>query len=170
MSPRFERKKVTPPTAEASMHYVSAATAINATRRQVWDFVKPPENSVLMDPDIVRGFRAPGIEGAGEVQVFISIRDGMEHVSALEVMEEIPQQLAITRSLGAEDPAARGRTSLHEGDGGATVLEHGLYFTLPAGAAGYFHEYEQQHRLYCRQYVERVKAFLEQQQSGRPVD
>jgi hypothetical protein len=88
----------------------------------------------------------------------------------LEVMEEIPQQLAITRSPGADDPAARGRTSPHEGDGGATVLEHGLYFTLPAGAAGYFHEYEKQHRPYCRQYVERVKVFLEQQQPGRPVD
>ncbi|MFE4230090.1 hypothetical protein ACFRJ8_19630 [Arthrobacter sp. NPDC056886] len=67
MSPLFERKKVTPPTAESAMHYVSACTAIFATRRQVWEFIKPPENSVLMDPDIVRGFKAPGIEGAGEV-------------------------------------------------------------------------------------------------------
>jgi hypothetical protein len=163
MSPLVERKKVMPSTAESSMRYVSAATAIHATRRQVWEFIKPPENSVLMDPDIVRGFTAPGLEGAGEVQVFISIRDGLERVSALEVMEEIPQELAITRTLGGEDPAARGRTSLRDGDGGATVLEHGQYFTLPPWPAEYVHEYEQQHRLYCRQYVERVKAFLERQ-------
>jgi hypothetical protein len=168
MSPLFERKKVVPQTVQSSTHFVSAATAIQATRRQVWEFIKPPENSVLMDPDIVRGFKAPGVEGVGELQVFISIRDGLERVSALEVLEEIPQELAITRSLGAEDAAARGRTSLRDGDGGATVLEHGQYFTLPVGAAGYLREYEQQHRLYCRQYVERVKAFLERR-PGQPV-
>ncbi|MCB5273731.1 hypothetical protein BJG92_01255 [Arthrobacter sp. SO5] len=121
-----------------------------------------------MDPDIVCGFKAPGTEGVGELQVFISIRDGLERVSALEVMEEIPQELAITRSVGGEDPAGRGRTVLRDGDDGATVLEHGQYFTLPAGAAGYLGEYERQHRLYCRQYVERVKAFLERQ-PGQPV-
>ncbi|MDF9752815.1 SRPBCC family protein [Arthrobacter sp. ES3-54] len=162
MSPWFERQKATQPTAEASMHYVSAATAITATRRQVWDFIKPPENSVLIDPEVVRGFRSPGVEGAGEVQIFITVSDGVEYVSALEVMEEIPQELAVTRTLGGADPAARGRTSLSVGDGGTTVLEPGQYFTLPAGAAGYLHEYEQQYRLFCRQYVKRVKAFLEQ--------
>lgn len=163
MSSWFERQKVTPPAAEASVHYVSAATTVNASRRQVWDFIKPPENSVLLSPEVVRGFRAPGVEGAGEIQVFISVRDGVEHVSALEVMEEIGQELAVTRRLGDEDPAARGRTVLRVDEGGATVLEQGQYFTLPAEAAGYFREYEQHHKLFCRQYVERVKAFLEQQ-------
>ena len=79
-------------------------------------------------------------------------------------MEEIPQELAINRTLG-ERIQLRGDG---DADGGTTVLEHGQYFTLPAGAAGYFDEYEQQHRLYCRQYVERVKAFLERQ-SGYPM-
>ncbi|MFF2244259.1 SRPBCC family protein [Arthrobacter sp. NPDC058130] len=168
MSPLFERKKFSPPAAEVSMHYVSAATAINASRRQVWDFIKPPENSVLVHPEIVRGFRSPGVEGAGEIQVFISMRDGAEHVSALEVMEEIPEELAITRTLGNEDPAARGRTSLRVGDDGATVLEHGQYFTLPTEAA-HFYQYEQHYKLFCRQYVERVKAFLEHR-PGQPCD
>lgn len=68
MGPWFERQKVTPPVAEAFVHYVSAATAINASRRRVWDFIKPAENSVLVSPDVVRGFRAPGAEGAGEIQ------------------------------------------------------------------------------------------------------
>jgi hypothetical protein len=161
MTPWFERQKVTPPAADAFVHYVSAAAAINASRRQVWDFIKPPENSVLVSPDVVRGFRAPGAEGAGEIQVFISMRDGLEHISAIEVMEEIPLELAITRTLGDEDRAARGRTFLQAGERGATVLEHGQYFTLPAEEAGYFNRYEQHYKLYCRQYVERVKAFLE---------
>jgi hypothetical protein len=105
MSPWFERQQVTAPVADDTVHYVSAATVINASRKQVWDFVKPPENSVFLQPDVVRGFRAPGPEGAGEIQVFISIREGVECVSALEIVEEIPQELAITRTLGGEDPA-----------------------------------------------------------------
>lgn len=162
MSPWFERQQVTPPSAEASVHYVSAATAINASRQQVWDFIKPPENSVLVSPDIVRGFRAPGKEGAGEIQVFISVRDGVEHVLAIEVVHEIPRELAITRTLGDPDPSARSRDFLQETDSGTTVLERGQYFTLPAEATGHFHQYEQHYKLYCRQYVERVKAFIEQ--------
>ena len=162
MSPWFETRTAKLQIAEASVHYVSAATAINASRKQVWDFIKPPENSVLLNRDIVRGFRAPGMEDAGEIQVFISVRDAAEYVSAVEVMEEIPQELAVTRTLGGEDPAARGRTVLHVNDDGATVLEHGHYFTLPAQAAGSFRQYEQHYKLFCRQYVERVKAFLEQ--------
>lgn len=130
--------------------------------------IKPPENSVLLSPDIVRGFRAPSVEGAREVQVFILVRDGVEHVSALEVVEEIPQELAITRPLGAHDPAARMRTSLRPGRNGGTVLEVGQYFSLPAESAGYFFQYEQHYKLHFRQYVERVKAFLEQTTFGGP--
>lgn len=83
----------------------------------------------------VRAFWSPGREGEGEIQVFISVRDGVETVSALEVVHEIPQELAITRSIGDTDAAARGRDFLRDGEDGTTVLEHGSYFTLPAEAA-----------------------------------
>lgn len=146
------------------MHYVGASTSIKASRQQVWDFIKPAENSVLIDPDVVCAFRSPGREGEGEIQVFISVRDGVETVSALEVVHEIPQELAITRSIGDTDTAARGRDFLRDGEDGTTVLEHGSYFTLPAEAAGYFPQYEQRYKLHARQYVERVKAFLERTQ------
>ena len=162
MSPWFDRQKVAPPESAASVHYVSAATAIDASPRRVWDFIKPPENSVLLDPEIVRGFRAPGAEGPGEIQVFISVRDGVERVTAVEVIEEIPNELAVTRVLGDADPASRGRTSIRTDDSGSTVLSHGHYFTLPAGSEGQFHQYERHYKSFCRQYVERVKAFLEQ--------
>jgi hypothetical protein len=130
----------------------------------VWDFIKPAENSVLVDQDVVRAFRAPEREGENEIQVFISVCDGVETVSALEVVHEIPQELAITRSVGDTDPAARGRDCLRDGEDGTTILEHGSYFTLPAEAAAYFFQYEQQYKLHARQYVERVKAFLERSQ------
>ncbi|MEJ1192262.1 SRPBCC family protein [Pseudarthrobacter sp. CCNWLW207] len=162
MSPWLDRQQSAPPSSVApSVHYVGASTAIKASRQQVWDFIKPAENSVLVDPDVVRAFRAPGREGEGEIQVFISVRDGVETVSAIEVVHEIPQELAITRSIGDTDTAARGRDFLRDGEDGTTVLEHGSYFTLPAEAAGYFPQYEQQYKLHARQYVERVKAFLE---------
>ncbi|SEP85468.1 SRPBCC family protein [Arthrobacter sp. OV608] len=167
MGPWFERQKATAPAVADSIHYVSAVTVINASRQQVWDFIKPPENSVFLSPDVVRGFTAPGHEGAGELQIFISVLDGVEHVSALEVVQEIPHELAVTRSVGGDDPAARGRTSLQIGDDGATtLLEHGQYFTLPGDAAGCFEQYERHYKHFCRQYVERVKVFLEQSQVG----
>lgn len=90
--------------------------------------------------------------------------DGVETVSALDIVHEIPQELAITRSIGDTDTAARGRDFLCDGENGTTLLEHGSYFTLPAEGAGYFPQYEQQYKLHARQYVERVKAFLERSQ------
>ncbi|GAA5202010.1 hypothetical protein GCM10023346_47790 [Arthrobacter gyeryongensis] len=148
------------------MHYVSAETSIGAARQQIWDFIKPPENSVLLDPRVVRGFPAPGHEGVGEVRVFISVHDGVEHVSALEDVHEIPGELAITRSFGAMDPAARGRDFLKVTDDGGTIPEHGLHFTLP-GDSDQFQYYER-HRGYCQQYVERVKSLMERIQANKP--
>ncbi|WP_461164453.1 hypothetical protein [Arthrobacter sp. R4-81] len=144
------------------VHYVSASTSIAASRRQVWQLIKPAENAILVDPDIVRGFSSPSRDDVREIQVFISMRDGLEQVSAIEVVEEIPFELAVTRSIGAtEDPSARGRDFLRETSEGATILEHGQYFTLPLQAQGQLKEYELHYREFCWQYVERVKAIME---------
>lgn len=161
MSPWFERRQPEPTAAGASVHYVSASVTIRATRQQVWNLIKPAENSVLIDPEVVRGFSAPGEEGAGEIQVFISLREGVEHVSAIEVEREIQYELAVTRTIGDSDAAARSRDFLHDIGEGMTNLERGQYFTLPAEAAGCFSQYEQYYRLQCQQYVERVRAAVE---------
>lgn len=97
--------------------------------------------------------------------MFISIQDGQENVSALEVVEEVPLELAVTRPLGGKDSSARSRTTLRPGEGATTVLEVGHYFSIPAGAERNIHEYEQRYRRHSRRCVERVKAFLE-----RPTD
>ncbi|MHC6221739.1 hypothetical protein [Arthrobacter sp. MMS24-S77] len=162
MNPWFKRSQVASLLAEAPVYFVSASTAVSATPGEIWELIKPAEKGPLLSPEVVCGFRAPDVEGLGEIQVFISARAGVEHVSALEVMEEIPQELAITRILGDEDPTARGRTVLRAGDGRTTILELGQYFSLPAEEAGNLPKYEQHYELYCRQYVERVKAFFEQ--------
>ena len=118
------------------MHYVSASGTIRATRQEIWSFIKPAESSVLLDPDVVRGFSAPGAKGVGEIQVFISVRDGVEQVSAIRVEQEIPNELAVTRTIGDPDPSARSRDFLQDAGDGTTMIEHGLYFSLSAEAAG----------------------------------
>ena len=95
MNAWFERRQPEgSPSLSAPVHYVSAATTIRAPRQDVWEFIKPPENSVLLNPEVIRGFRAPSLEGAPEIQVFISIRDGVETVSAIEVLQGVPGELA----------------------------------------------------------------------------
>ncbi|MDR6688953.1 hypothetical protein J2Y41_004552 [Arthrobacter sp. 1088] len=167
MSPWFKRPEGPSPLTEATVHFVCASTAINATRRQIWDFIKPPENAALLSPGVVSGFRAPDVEGLGEIQVFISVRAGIEQVSALEIMEEIPLQLAVTRILGGTDSAARMRYFIHPGDNGAMILDIGQYFTIPAEDAENLAKYEQHYWLGCQQLVDRVKAFFEQSAARR---
>lgn len=162
MTSWFRKEHVTVPNSyiDDVVHYVSASVPIRATRQQVWDFIKPAENAVLFDPDIVRGFSAPGPSGVGQIQVFLSVREGVESVSAVELIEEIPLELAITRQIGSQDPSAKGRDFLRETDIG-TILEHGRYFSLPLHAHGHLREYEQHYRSFCQQYIVRVKAILE---------
>ncbi|MEV4953220.1 hypothetical protein [Paenarthrobacter nitroguajacolicus] len=161
MSPLFKRSAVTSPLAEAPVYYVSASTAIRASPELIWDLIKPAEKGPLLSPETVCGFRAPDVEGLGEIQVFISVRAGVEYVSAVEVMEEIPRELAITRCMGDEDPAARLRYALHSADDGTAVLEIGKYFTLPPDESENLARYESNYELLCQQYVERVKTLLE---------
>jgi hypothetical protein len=127
----------------------------------VWDLIKPAEKAPLLSPETVCGFRAPDVEGLGEIQVFISVVAGVEHVSAVEVMEEVPGEMAITRTIGDEDPAARMRFTLHSEDDGTSVLEIGKYFTLPPDESENLAKYERNYELLSQQYVERVKTLLE---------
>ena len=161
MNPWFKKPRAASVLAEAPVYFVSASAAIHASPDQVWDLIKPVEKGPLISPEVVCGFRAPDMEGRGEIQVFISVRGGVEHISAVEVMEEIPQQMAIVRTLGDEDPAARLRYSISAGDAGTTLLDVGQYFTLPAEESENLARYEQHYKLGCQQYVERVRAILE---------
>ncbi|WP_157367117.1 hypothetical protein [Arthrobacter sp. M2012083] len=161
MSPWFKKSTATSPLAEAPVYFVSASTPIKASRELIWDLIKPAEKGPLLSPETVCGFRAPDVEGLGEIQVFISVRAGVEHVSAVEVMEEIPRELAITRTMGDEDPAARLRYALHTADDGTSVFEVGKYFTLPPEESENLARYERNYELLCQHYVERVRSFFE---------
>jgi len=82
---------------------LAADVEINAPRQAVWDLIKPAENAPMFDAEYTRAFRAEGSpNGAGEIQIFISNVDGRERVSAIEVIEEIPGQYAVTRTIGGD--------------------------------------------------------------------
>ncbi|MCW3767951.1 SRPBCC family protein [Paenarthrobacter sp. PAE-2] len=161
MSPWFKKTPATSPLAEAPVYHVSASTSIKASPQMVWDLIKPAEKAPLLSPETVCGFRAPDVEGLGEIQVFISVVAGVEHVTAVEVMEEIPGEMAITRTIGDEDPAARMRFTMHSADDGTSVLEIGKYFTLPPDESENLAKYERNYGLLSQQYVDRVKTLLE---------
>ncbi|MHA7191889.1 SRPBCC family protein [Arthrobacter sp. MDT2-16] len=70
--------------------------------------IKPAEAAMFLEPTVVNAFQVTGTpEGVGEMQGFISHREGQEHVHLIEIVEEIPEQLAVIRHVGSNDPAAR---------------------------------------------------------------
>ena len=112
---------------------VSASVDISATRQSVWSLIKPAENGPLLSPHILRGFHVPGTpEGVGEIQGFLTVHDGRRHVVAIELVEEIPGELAVTRVLGTLDDASRSTYALSDVPGGCR-FEQRERFTVPPG-------------------------------------
>ncbi|MCA1007801.1 SRPBCC family protein [Rhodococcus hoagii] len=140
---------------------VSSSVEIAIPRRQVWDLIKPAESSMLLDPSVVRSFRAPGTpEGVGEIQVFISRVDGREHVGAIEVVDEVSGEYAMTRQIGDADDAARLTYLLADTPGG-TRLEQRSVFTVPAAHAEYVPTYLEHYHVGIESYLHRVKLVAE---------
>lgn len=70
--------------------------------------IKPAEAATFLEPTIIRAFRVPGAaEGVGELQGFISHREGLEHVHLIEIVEGIAEQLAVIEHVGSNDSAAK---------------------------------------------------------------
>ncbi|MGQ1838575.1 hypothetical protein ACT4S2_08965 [Kocuria turfanensis] len=81
-----------------------ADVEIKAARQAVWDLIKPAEHASMFEPQITRAFRAEGTpSGVGEVQIFIYKVNGREQISALEVIDEVSGEYAITRSISNEE-------------------------------------------------------------------
>jgi hypothetical protein len=112
---------------------VLASVDIGASRQSVWALIKPAENGPLLSPHIVRGFHVPGTpEGVGELQGFITVHDGRKHFVGIEIVAEVPEQLAVTRVLGTLDDASRSTYALSDIPGGCR-LEQRERFTVPPG-------------------------------------
>lgn len=81
-----------------------ADVEISAPRQVVWDLIKPAENAPMFEPQITRAFKAEGTPaGVGEVQVFVYNVNGRESISALEIIDEVAGEYAITRSINNEE-------------------------------------------------------------------
>ncbi|WP_043498296.1 SRPBCC family protein [Georgenia sp. SUBG003] len=112
---------------------VSASVDVRASRQSVWSLIKPAENGPLLSPHIVRGFHVPGTpEGVGEIQGFITVHDGRKHFVGIELVAEVPEQLAVTRVLGTLDDASRSTYALADIPGGCR-FEQRERFTVPPG-------------------------------------
>ncbi|GAA4287868.1 SRPBCC family protein [Georgenia daeguensis] len=138
---------------------VSASVEIAATRQSVWALIKPAENGPLLSPHILRGFHVPGTpEGTGEVQGFLTVHEGRKHIVGIELVDEVPGTIAVTRVLGSLDDASRSTYVLGDIPGGCR-FEQRERFTVPLG-----HDpetVERQHQDVVDLLVQRVKVVAE---------
>lgn len=106
---------------EARLVEYAESVEIRVPRREVWALIKPVENSILLDPDVVKAFNLPGTPtGASETQCFISRRNGKEQINAIEILDEVPEVRAVTRSVG-DDDETRHQLLLTDSSGGPVL-------------------------------------------------
>jgi hypothetical protein len=140
---------------------VVAAIDLNATPGEVWALIKPAETAMLLDPHVVKAFRVPGTpEGVGEMQGYISHRDGREQVQLVEVVEEVPERWALIRIVGGPDEAARTAYRLTEIPGG-TRLEQLLSVTVPASQLKAMNQLRQQYFAAAQAFLAKIKVLVE---------
>lgn len=140
---------------------IAATIDLAATPKEVWALIKPAETAMLLDPNVVKAFRVPGTpEGVGEMQGYISHREGREHVHLIEVVEEVPEQWALIRNVGGPDEAARTGYRLTAIPGG-TRLEQLLSVTVPASQLRAVNQLRQQYSAASQAFLERVRVLVE---------
>lgn len=151
---------------------IAAGIDLAAEPREVWALIKPAETAMLLDPNVVKAFRVTGTpEGVGEMQGYISHRDGREQVQLVEVVEEVPEQWALIRHVGGPDAAARTGYRLTAIPGG-TRLEQLHTVTVPAAQLQDAGRIRQQYFAAAQAFLERVRLLVEPtgpQTSGRHV-
>lgn len=147
---------------------VHAVVDIAVSRSKVWSLIKPAESAVLLDPNTVRAFHVPGTPvGIGEMQGFISRRDGREHVSIIEVLDEVSGEYAVTRNMGGDDDAYRMSYFLASTPTG-TRLEIRVTFTVTAEQMEYTNGYIVAHRRHAENFAQRAKLIAESRWHGSP--
>jgi hypothetical protein len=146
---------------------VSSSVEIAATRASVWALIKPAENGPLLSPHIIQGFHVPGTpEGIGEVQGFITVQDGRKYLVGIELVNEIPGELAVTRVLGTLDDASRSTYVLSDTPSGCR-FEQRERFTVPPGSDSA--AVERHHQEVVELLVHRVKAIAERPWTPYPA-
>ncbi len=101
------------------------------------------------------------------MQGFISRRDGREHVSIIEVLDEVSGEYAVTRNMGGDDDAYRMSYFLASTPTG-TRLEIRVTFTVTAEQMEYTNGYIVAHRRYAENFAQRAKLIAESRWHGSP--
>jgi hypothetical protein len=98
---------------------------------QVWEFIRPAESAVLIDPSVVRAFTVPGTgPGVGEQQCFIT-RVGGREVARLVTVVAVEEGV-FADVVSDEGLSQGGRFALEDASGG-TRLIFGSWVELPEG-------------------------------------
>ncbi|BCW39534.1 hypothetical protein StoSoilB3_10690 [Arthrobacter sp. StoSoilB3] len=125
----------------------------------VWAVIRPAESSLSLEDGVYHALSVPAIpDGPGELQCFF-YRNG--YVGVLEVVEEVPEQLAVTRPRVPVGPDMLTRYRL-EGTGGGSRLT----IESDLEVSGDFSLEGEEYRRYWGSYLRRVNALLDQQAGG----
>ena len=126
----------------------------------VWALIRPAESALTLTGGVYHAASVPAVDGGpGELQCFFS-RNG--HIGVIEVVEEIPEQLAVTRHLLPAGGAAVLTTYRLEAmaEGAKLIVES--EFELPENVA----MDQDMWRRYWTHYFDKVRALLDQQASA----
>ena len=125
----------------------------------VWAVIRPAESSLSLEDGVYHALSVPAIpDGPGELQCFFH-RNG--YIGVLEVVEEVPEQLAVTRPRVPVGPDMLTRYRLEGiGDGSRLTIESDLE------VSGDFSLEGEECRRYWGSYFRRVNALLDQQAGG----
>lgn len=153
-------------SAQDETHEATAATTILAPRQIIWEIIKPAENAPLLDPQITRAFKAEGTPiGIGEIQVFIYTINGIEHITAAEIIDEVPAEYAITRSIGGEFSTRVGYFLTDTDEGTRFELRHRV--SIPGHRVAQSRHLLHQYEMGSRATLRRVKVIAESRWENR---
>ncbi|MET4899938.1 hypothetical protein PV760_04560 [Paenarthrobacter sp. CC6] len=125
----------------------------------VWAVIRPAESSLSLEDGVYHALSVPAIpDGPGELQCFFH-RNG--YIGVLEVVEEVPEQMAVTRPRVPVGPDMLTRYRL-EGIGGGSRLT----IESDLEVSGDFSLEGEECRRYWGSYFRRVNALLDQQAGG----
>ena len=143
------------------VYEVSASRDINAPREEVWALIKPAENALLFEPRLTRAFHIPGTpEGVGGMQGFIYRHEGREHLTALEILDEVSEEYTVTRPIGRDDDSARTSYYLTDTPKG-TRLELRQTFTVPRLQRVNAADFQAEYRAAATVILERIGLLIE---------
>ncbi|GGJ18458.1 hypothetical protein [Paenarthrobacter histidinolovorans] len=145
--------------AEPTTTTIAASEEFAHPPSAVWAVIRPAESSLSLEDGVYRAVSVPAIpDGPGELQCFFH-RNG--HIGVLEVVEEVPEQLAVTRPRVPVGPDTLTRYRLEgTGRGSRLTIESALE------VSGDFTLEGEEYRRYWGSYLRRVNALLEQQAGG----